>query len=63
MVVNGGVVCSVRKDRQQIAKAEFCDVVVSLFLDKWLLDNINLWLGILRCVWPAKLNPSIEMLF
>ena len=33
-------VCSVRKDQQQIAKAEFCDIVVSLFLDKWLLDKV-----------------------
>ena len=34
------VVCSVRKDQQQIAKAEFCDIVVSLFLDKWLSSTI-----------------------
>ena len=33
------VVCSVRKDQQQITKAELCDIVVSLFLDKWILVN------------------------
>ena len=30
---------SVRKDQKQIAKAEFYNIVVSLFLHKWLLDN------------------------
>ena len=30
------VVCSVRKDLQQIVKAEFYNIVVSLFQDKWL---------------------------
>jgi len=29
-----GLLRSVRKDQQQIAKGEFCNVVVSLFLDK-----------------------------
>ena len=31
---------SLRKDQQQIAKAEFYNIVVSLFLDKWLLDEL-----------------------
>ena len=33
-LVSECVVCSVRKDQQQIAKAELCDIVVSQFLDK-----------------------------
>ena len=38
------IVCSVRKDQQHSLKkqAEFCDIVVSNFLDKWLLDNLML---------------------
>ena len=58
------VVCSVRKDQQQIAKAEFCDIVVSLFLDKWLLDNINLisvprmLYHVVRMLFPRQNNVS-----
>ena len=51
MLVNGSVVCSVRKDQQHIAKAELCDIVVSLFQDKCLLIKIELDLSL-------NLNPA-----